>query len=92
MLMNEECSAILNPREKLPEMLKDPWSFTIPHNLGELIVSRASADLGARINIMPYDFFKILGVGEPKLTRMSIQLADSSGKYPRVSLRMCMFR
>ena len=32
---------------------------------------------------MPYKLFKKLGLGEPKLTRMSIQLADSSIKYPR---------
>ncbi|KAK5840098.1 hypothetical protein PVK06_008970 [Gossypium arboreum] len=32
---------------------------------------------------MPYKMFKQLGLGEPKSTRMSIQLADRSIKYPR---------
>ncbi|KAK5785823.1 hypothetical protein PVK06_040442 [Gossypium arboreum] len=32
---------------------------------------------------MPYKIFKQLGLGEPKPTRMSIQLADRSVKYPR---------
>ncbi|KAK5843439.1 hypothetical protein PVK06_005896 [Gossypium arboreum] len=32
---------------------------------------------------MPYKMFKQLGLGEPKPTRMSIQLADRSVKYPR---------
>ncbi|KAK5838765.1 hypothetical protein PVK06_007503 [Gossypium arboreum] len=31
---------------------------------------------------MPYKMFKQLGLGEPKPTRMSIQLADRSVKYP----------
>lgn len=30
---------------------------------------------------MPYDLFKKLGMGEPKLTGMSIQLADRFVKY-----------
>ncbi|XP_076883508.1 uncharacterized protein LOC143532304 [Bidens hawaiensis] len=43
----------------------------------------ALADLGASINLMPYAVFSKLGLGEPKTTRMSIQLANRSVKYPR---------
>ena len=32
---------------------------------------------------MPYKPFKKLGLGEPKPTRMSIQLVDRSIKYPK---------
>src|SRR5262249_26582410 len=32
---------------------------------------------------MPYSLFKTLNLGEPKPTRMSIQLADRSIRYPR---------
>ncbi|KAK5775430.1 hypothetical protein PVK06_043322 [Gossypium arboreum] len=78
---NEECSAIL--QNKLPTKLKDPGSFTIPCLIGSLNVEKALADLGASINLMPYKMFKQLGLGEPKPTRMSIQLADRSVKYPR---------
>ncbi|XP_027347997.1 uncharacterized protein LOC113859415 [Abrus precatorius] len=79
--LNEECSAIL--QNKMPEKLKDPRSFTLPCLIGRLIVDRALADLGASINLMPYSVFKKLGLGEPRPTRMSIQLADRSIKYPR---------
>ncbi|XP_076916275.1 uncharacterized protein LOC143575925 [Bidens hawaiensis] len=43
----------------------------------------ALADLGASINLMPYTVFAKLGLGEPTPTRISIQLADRSVKYPR---------
>ena len=75
------CSAIL--LNKLPKKLKDPGSFTIPYFIGELPVERALADLGACINLMPYALFKQLGLGEPKPTRMSLQLADRSVKFLR---------
>ncbi|KAK5792919.1 hypothetical protein PVK06_034050 [Gossypium arboreum] len=79
--LNEECSAIL--QNKLPTKLKDLGSFTIPCLIGSLNVDKALADLGADINLMPYKMFKQLGLGEPKPTRMSIQLADRSVKYLR---------
>ncbi|XP_027348305.1 uncharacterized protein LOC113859824 [Abrus precatorius] len=79
--LNEECLAIL--QNKMPEKLKDPGSFTLPCLIGRLIIDRALADLGASINLMPYSVFKKLGLGEPRPTRISIQLADRSIKYPR---------
>ncbi|XP_027342953.1 uncharacterized protein LOC113855505 [Abrus precatorius] len=78
--LNKECSTIL--QNKMPEKLKDPGSFTLPCLIGRLIVYRALADLGASINLMSYSVFKKLGLGEPRPTRMSIQLADRSIKYP----------
>ncbi|XP_027362486.1 uncharacterized protein LOC113870087 [Abrus precatorius] len=66
---------------KYAKFLKDLLSNK--KKLKELIVDRALADLGASINLMPYSVFKKLGLGEPRLTRMSIQLADRSIKYPR---------
>ncbi|KAD4586318.1 hypothetical protein E3N88_23919 [Mikania micrantha] len=80
-ILNEECSAVL--QNKLPEKMKDPGSFTIPCLIGGLSVNNALADLGASINLMPYSMFSKLDLGEPKPTRMSIQLADRSVKYPR---------
>ncbi|XP_027364550.1 uncharacterized protein LOC113871650 [Abrus precatorius] len=66
---------------KYAKFLKDLLSNK--KKLEELIVDRALADLGASINLMPYSVFKKLGLGERRLTRMSIQLADRSIKYPR---------
>nr|GEU48193.1 reverse transcriptase domain-containing protein [Tanacetum cinerariifolium] len=40
-------------------------------------------NLGASINLMPYLMYDKLGIGEPKPTRMTIQLAERSIKYPQ---------
>ncbi|GKE16533.1 DNA-directed DNA polymerase [Tanacetum coccineum] len=40
-------------------------------------------DLGASISLLPYTMYKKLGLGEPKATRMSLELADRSIQYPR---------
>ena len=79
--LNEECSAIL--QNKLPEKKGDPGSFTIPCVIGELSITDALADLGASINLLPSSMFDKLGLTDPKPTRISIQLADRSVKYPR---------
>ncbi|KAK5802669.1 hypothetical protein PVK06_030282 [Gossypium arboreum] len=67
----------------MPTKLKDPGSFTIPYSLGSLNVDKALADLGVSINLMPYKMFKQIGLGEPKPTRISIQLANRFVKYPK---------
>ncbi|GKC53898.1 DNA-directed DNA polymerase, partial [Tanacetum coccineum] len=67
----------------LPSKEKDPRSFTIPCDIGQLHIDNALADLGASISLMPYTMYKKLGLGEPKATRMSLELADRSIQYPR---------
>ncbi|XP_076930904.1 uncharacterized protein LOC143595872 [Bidens hawaiensis] len=79
--LNEEFSTVL--QNKLHKKMTDPGTFTIPCLIGSFSVSNALADLGASINLMPYSVFAKLDLGEPKPTRMSIQLADRSVKYPR---------
>ncbi|GJS50695.1 reverse transcriptase domain-containing protein [Tanacetum coccineum] len=79
--MNERCSIVV--LNKLPSKEKDPRSFTIPCDIGQLHVNNALADLGASISLMPYMMYKKLGLGEPKATRMSLVLADRSIQYPR---------
>nr|GEW29646.1 hypothetical protein [Tanacetum cinerariifolium] len=74
--MNERCSAVL--LNKHPSKEKDPGSFTIPCEIGRLHIDNALADLGASINLMPYTMYEKLGLGEPKPTRMSLELADRS--------------
>ncbi|KAG8503633.1 hypothetical protein CXB51_001807 [Gossypium anomalum] len=79
--LNAVCSAILQKR--LPNKLKDPGSFTIPCLIGSLNIKNALAYLGASINVMPYKMFKQLGLRKPKQTRMSIQLADKTIRFPK---------
>ncbi|GJY37335.1 hypothetical protein Tco_0422713 [Tanacetum coccineum] len=61
---------------KLPSKEKDPGSFTIPLDIGQLHIDNALTDLGATISLMPYTMYKKLGLGEPKATRMSLELTD----------------
>ncbi|CAL1406423.1 unnamed protein product [Linum trigynum] len=79
--LSEECSAIL--QNKLPQKKKDPGSFTIPCSIDKLHVEKSLADLGASINVIPYKLFMKLGLGEPRATRMTLQLADRSVVHPR---------
>ncbi|KAI3510680.1 hypothetical protein L1887_17812 [Cichorium endivia] len=78
--LTEECSAII--LNKLPPKLKDPGSFTIPINIGDSKFGKALCDLGASINLMPLSIFRKLGLAEPSPTRVTLQLADRSIKYP----------
>ncbi|GJY57778.1 hypothetical protein Tco_0457670 [Tanacetum coccineum] len=72
--MNERCSAVL--LNKLPSKEKDPGSFTIPYDIGQLHIDNALADLGASISLMPYTMYKKLGLGEPMATRMNFFILD----------------
>ncbi|GKC94094.1 DNA-directed DNA polymerase, partial [Tanacetum coccineum] len=80
-IMNERCSVVL--LNKLPSKEKDPGSFTIPCDIGQFHINNALTDLGASISLMPYTMYEKLGLGEPKATRMSLELADRSIQYPR---------
>ncbi|GJS72773.1 DNA-directed DNA polymerase [Tanacetum coccineum] len=80
-IMNQRCSAVL--LNKFSSKEKDPGSFTIPCDIGQLHIDNALADLGACISLMPYTMYKKLGLGGPKATRMSLELADRSIQYPR---------
>lgn len=79
--LTEECSALV--LNKVPPKLKDPGSFSIPCMIGDSIFHKSLCDLGPSINLMPYSVFRKLELGELKPTRMSLQLADRSVKYPR---------
>ncbi|GJU27659.1 putative nucleotidyltransferase, ribonuclease H [Tanacetum coccineum] len=70
---------------KYAKILKeeDPGSFTIPCDIGKLHINNELADLGASISLMTYTMYEKLGLGEPKATRMSLELADRSIQYPR---------
>ncbi|XP_073120537.1 uncharacterized protein [Henckelia pumila] len=79
--LTENCSALVH--NKIPPKLKDPGSFSIPCMIGDAVFHKALCDLGANINLMPFSVFRKLGMGEPKPTRVSLQLSDRSIKYPR---------
>ena len=79
--LTEQCSAIIQNR--IPAKLKDPGSFVLPCEIGEVIHSKALVDLGSSINLMPYSFCRKLGIIGLTETRMFLQLADRSIKKPK---------
>ncbi|XP_074336311.1 uncharacterized protein LOC141673459 [Apium graveolens] len=78
--LNEECSYVI--QHIIPPKLKDPGSFTFPCTLGEIRIKKSLCDLGTSVSLMPHSIYKRLGLGELKKTRISLQLADVSIKYP----------
>ncbi|XP_074314494.1 uncharacterized protein LOC141649711 [Silene latifolia] len=78
--LSQECSAIL--LHKMPPKLEDPGSFSIPCTIGTVHIERALCNLGASISLMPLNIFKKLKGFELSPTRVSLQLADRSVRYP----------
>ncbi|XP_070039475.1 uncharacterized protein [Nicotiana tomentosiformis] len=77
----EECTSTV--KNKLPQKLKDPGSFTIPVRIGNIDMGPALCDLGVSINVMPLSLFKKLDLGAPRSTIVMLQLADRSIAYPK---------
>ncbi|KAJ9173939.1 hypothetical protein P3X46_017022 [Hevea brasiliensis] len=78
--VGENVSALI--QQKLLPKCKDPGSFSIPCRIGDSKFERATADLGASINVMSNSVFQTLNLGPLKETSVIIQLADRSNAYP----------
>ncbi|XP_074327014.1 uncharacterized protein LOC141664955 [Apium graveolens] len=78
--LNAECSAVI--QKSIPQKLKDPGSFSLPCTIGKMENIKALCDLGASVSLMPYSICRRLDLGELKKTRISLQLADRTVKYP----------
>ncbi|XP_075086326.1 uncharacterized protein LOC107817532 [Nicotiana tabacum] len=74
--LTEKCSSRI--QNKLPPKLKDPGSFTIQISMGKHVVGRVLCDLGASINLILLFVFRQLGLGDPRLTTVVLQLVDIS--------------
>ncbi|XP_019256510.1 PREDICTED: uncharacterized protein LOC109234925 [Nicotiana attenuata] len=74
--VTEECTSRV--QSTIPQKLKDPNSFTIPVQIGNIDVGHALCDLGARIYLMPLSMFKKLGLGAPRPTTVILHRADRS--------------
>ncbi|XP_004308573.1 PREDICTED: uncharacterized protein LOC101292944 [Fragaria vesca subsp. vesca] len=79
--MSETVSVVL--QRKLPPKLKDPGSFSISCVIGDTTFDSVILDLGASINIMPYNLYASMDLGELKKDNVIIKLADRSNKYPK---------
>ena len=68
--LSKECNAILH--KKLPKKLKDLGSFTILCSIRNAIFDKALCELQASINLIPLTIFQKLGLGEAKLTIVTL--------------------
>ena len=72
-----------NNSEKAPTQAKRFTKFCFLFNIGNSFLRKALCNLGENINLMPFSMFKQLGLGEPKPTMVSLQMANHSIKCPR---------
>ncbi|CAM8892617.1 unnamed protein product [Rhodiola kirilowii] len=71
----------------MPPKLQDSGSFSIPCDIGGIIIRRALCDLGASVSIMPYSMYAKLKLGDLCPTNVTIRLADRSCRLPRGILK-----
>src|SRR5204863_1482676 len=79
--VSEHVSAIY--QQRMPEKFDDPCMFTIPIQIGRFRFRKALLDIGASINVVPYQVYVDLDMGPMSKTDIEFQLADGSFVYPR---------
>ncbi|XP_016172996.1 uncharacterized protein LOC107615448 [Arachis ipaensis] len=79
-ILTKECSAVI--QRNLPEKLQDPGSSVIPFTIRDTCIKTVLCDRGAGINLMPLSLMKKLQIQEIKPTRICLQIADCSVKFP----------
>ncbi|XP_050919459.1 uncharacterized protein LOC127137002 [Lathyrus oleraceus] len=89
-MLTAECSTII--QNNMPHKLKDPSSFSIPCVIGKFIIDKTLCDLGASVSLIPLCTCEKLNPGELRPTKMSLQLAGHSVKFPVGMLENVPFR
>ncbi|GJX75682.1 hypothetical protein Tco_0322493 [Tanacetum coccineum] len=67
----------------IPRKEKDLGSFTLPCFINNVYFDNALVDLGAIISVMPLSTYLNLGLGELAHTKLTVELADKTVKYPK---------
>ncbi|GJR20283.1 mitochondrial proton/calcium exchanger protein-like protein isoform X1 [Tanacetum coccineum] len=67
----------------IPRKEKDPGSFTLPCFINNVCFNNALADLGASVSVMSLSTYLNLGLGELAHTKLTVELADRTVKYPK---------
>ncbi|GJW05219.1 hypothetical protein Tco_1564075 [Tanacetum coccineum] len=67
----------------IPRKKKDPGSFTLPCFINNVCFDHALVDLGASVSVMPLLTYLNLGLGELAHTKLTVELADMTVKYPK---------
>ncbi|GKC18399.1 DNA-directed DNA polymerase [Tanacetum coccineum] len=79
----EAHSEALHINNSIPRMEKDPESFTLPCFINNVCFDNALVDLGASISVMHLSTYLNLGLGELAHTKLTVELADRTMKYPK---------
>ncbi|GJZ59836.1 DNA-directed DNA polymerase [Tanacetum coccineum] len=69
--------------KSIPQKKKDPGSFTLPCYINNFCFDSTLADLGASISIKSLSTYLNLGLGKLAHTKLTIELADRTVKYPK---------
>ncbi|GJV36334.1 putative reverse transcriptase domain-containing protein [Tanacetum coccineum] len=80
----------------IPRKEKDPGSFTLPSFINDVCFDNALVDLGASVSVVPLSTYLNLRLGELAHTRLTVELADRTVKYPKgiaknVLVEICKF-
>ncbi|XP_050919503.1 uncharacterized protein LOC127137048 [Lathyrus oleraceus] len=89
-MLTAECSAII--QNNTPFKLKDPGSFSIPCVIESYIIDKALCDLVASVGLIPLSTCEKINLEELRPTKISLQLADRSVKFPIVMLENILIR
>ncbi|GKF29601.1 retrovirus-related pol polyprotein from transposon TNT 1-94, partial [Tanacetum coccineum] len=67
----------------IPRKEKEPRSFTLPCFINNVCFDNALVDLEASVSVMPLLTYLNLGLGELAYTKLTVELADRTVKYPK---------
>ncbi|GJR31957.1 hypothetical protein Tco_1108189 [Tanacetum coccineum] len=77
---SEACS---EASQSIPQKEKDLGSFTLPCFINNVCFNNALVDLGASVSVMPLLTYLNLGLGGLAHTKLTVELADRTVKYPK---------
>ncbi|GJS06394.1 hypothetical protein Tco_0363190 [Tanacetum coccineum] len=80
---SEAYSKASHINESIPQKEKDPGSFTLPCFINNICFDNSLVDLGASISVMPLLTYLNLGLGKLAHTKLIVELADKTVKYPK---------
>ena len=79
--VSERVSAVF--QKHVPKKCTDPGMVSIPCTIVNTEFKRATLDLSASINVLPFSLYKSLGIGPLHKTGVVVQLTDRSNVYPK---------
>ncbi|GJR19988.1 hypothetical protein Tco_0968515 [Tanacetum coccineum] len=75
--------AYFEASQSIPKKEKDPESFTLPYFINNVCFDNALVDLGASVSVMPLSTYLNLGLDELAHTKLTVELAYRTVKYPK---------